>query len=746
MTSAVSSTTHRAPYSSAGDGPPLPVQMDGLSYRPALPSPTPAPQTADMGSSSTPSQSPLEIVLADDTLICRSVGGSTEPALLAGHLVLNLHESTNIKEVTLQLTARIRIPLSDADRSPITIGATHRTQVLFAHNWSFLQGDKSHKHTLKAGQHVFPFQYELDGTLPASITCASTDVSWKLRATAVRSAFSSNYHAVRPLTVIRALSLDSLEFNQTLEIENSWTGKIMYSIMLPHKAYAAGDDIPVLVRFSPLLKGVHVLSISTQLKEYSAVKLPATQGFIPEASNRTIATSRHYIRDKTTIDSSESLSSASNSAAGPSTSRISPPNPAPSVVGSSSAGPSTAEDGSILEEDHISRISSMPLGDGEVEAAFKVPIPVTTTPSQAQVATSAAAPTPIVVVHKIKFVVTLSNPDGHLSELRCSLPLHILHHRLLEEAKQASHATRSLLFGTDTTADHESEHVELPSYQSHVHDRVPVAITTPYPHGAWDSALPALEVSAYSSPDSSIPNTPPSGVSPLAMGRPTANRMPSIPDFPTPGSSYRSSPLSSPDVRSSMLSGPYVDLGAELIQSLRLASDARPGPSSSRGMTPPDSRHQSRVGSRAPSPDRDNRSSDSHSTQSHTSDRVRSTGLFHLPHIKPFTSFTRHGHSKSSGGLLSVAQQQLQQHQQQQQQQQQSTSSSRAASTGSTSPRVSSSLEVEDLGSMSDLNRVPSYGRSALGFLGGGPTPLGLYRDLPSYDEAERVRESASAE
>ena len=77
----------------------------------------------------------------------------------------------------------------------------------------------------------------LDGSLPSTFSNhnSTISVSYKLRATAVRSALASNYHAQCPVTVIRSLALDSLEYQQTLEIENTWPEKIMYSLLIPHK-------------------------------------------------------------------------------------------------------------------------------------------------------------------------------------------------------------------------------------------------------------------------------------------------------------------------------------------------------------------------------------------------------------------------------------------------------------------------------------------------------------------------------
>lgn len=51
--------------------------------------------------------------------------------------------------------------------------------------------------------------------------------------------------------------------------ENTWPGKVMYSFTLPHKAFAAGDTIPVAVKFSPLAKGVRIVSLLTTIREHT---------------------------------------------------------------------------------------------------------------------------------------------------------------------------------------------------------------------------------------------------------------------------------------------------------------------------------------------------------------------------------------------------------------------------------------------------------------------------------------------
>lgn len=67
----------------------------------------------------------------------------------------------------------------------------------------------------------------------------------------------------------------------------------MYSFVVPHKAFAAGDDIPVLVKFQPMSKGVSVKSVTSTIKEYTSIRWRGTQ----LQETRTVATTRHEIRN-----------------------------------------------------------------------------------------------------------------------------------------------------------------------------------------------------------------------------------------------------------------------------------------------------------------------------------------------------------------------------------------------------------------------------------------------------------------
>jgi len=79
--------------------------------------------------------------------------------------------------------------------------------VFYSKQIDLLEGDKSHPHTLKAGLHEFPFAFDIDASSAAASLSANfggATIAWKLRATAVRPSFSTNFSAEKDFTVIRS--------------------------------------------------------------------------------------------------------------------------------------------------------------------------------------------------------------------------------------------------------------------------------------------------------------------------------------------------------------------------------------------------------------------------------------------------------------------------------------------------------------------------------------------------------------
>ncbi|KAG2101336.1 uncharacterized protein F5147DRAFT_581570 [Suillus discolor] len=455
-----------------------------------------------------PDKSRIDIILDSDVLALKGTTVDIEPALLSGHVVLTLSEATSIKEINLQFRGKTRVPPSLHES--ISLNSSGQTYSICTYDWSFLEGEKRHSHTLKAGKHLFPFSLALGGSLPSSIhlpsTASQSFISYKLRATAVRPGLAHNLHASHPVSLIRSFATDSLEYQQTLEIENTWPDKLMYSIVLPHRAWAAGDTVTALCKFIPLVKGVRVLSVITNLNE--TVKIPsrgseftravvATKHEVTNGKLKLVSESWYGIRQP--IGTSSKLHPPGATDVSVPTSPAQEDRPpsfhlpdlslhqVPSIPSSSSShshshpiasfsfAPSDDSDPSHNEPPDV---ASDEFTSTDLISPLSLTLPPTLPPSHAF--------DPIHIAHRIRWSILMSNLDGHTSELRCSLPITILDGCLLTEARAAGRWVRRVVLGDHVQGegesagagifgeaeDNEEEGEMLPSYTAHVRDRV----------------------------------------------------------------------------------------------------------------------------------------------------------------------------------------------------------------------------------------------------------------------------------
>ncbi|KAF8756995.1 Response drug-related protein [Rhizoctonia solani] len=506
------------------------------------PSPYEAPAAAH-------SPAPLEIVLPNDE----------SSQSYRGH---------NIREITLQLTGKVRLQRENVI-----------TSIRF-----------------KAGQHVFPFQVQLPNTLPSQVA-PTRDRHLLHKATGHRCPFCVlcqlpciPFSARHAFVFARSDRIQSDARAPMTRSRNTWPGKIMYSFVVPHKAFAAGDDIPILVKFQPMAKGVSVQSIVTTIKEYTSVRWRGIQ----HQETRTVSSARHVIRngravlaDEPTETAGPSLSSTSplRSRSGSHMNMFSSGHGRSTTNASTSTGAHTNGDtiGNAISRLHAvssgvamaagiasaaHSASGSPVdeiaeetGDEEVDTSLHITLPGSTSPS--------STIEPILSLYKVKFSVIISNLDGHTSELRCALPIHVMDPRLAEEVRLATNATHHLLFGSENT-----EQSKTSIYPAHVLDRIAIA----------DVSQPTRTVSNPLSRTNSSANLA-AMASAHSHGHSNTGGYFNSRGGTTPGASIPNSP------------GPAVPLDAvdsELILSL----GAHPSGPSSSSNTPPESRRDSRAGSR----------------------------------------------------------------------------------------------------------------------------------------------------
>ncbi|CAO3594285.1 unnamed protein product [Absidia cylindrospora] len=304
--------------------------------------------------------------------------GSTDEAagvMLRGSVVLNCHENLKVKGISLKFAGHLHVHWVE--------GPSQRhykdKKTIMEEEWQFLP--KSHKvhHFDKGEQYHYDFELALPGHLPSTFHHDIGSLIYSFKAQVDRPTFSPNYISTRELRIIHTPQLNSqlTAQQQPQEINNLWADKVAYRIYVPSQVYWTGASIPVTFDIKPLCDHLEVQSIQMVLKEYIRFRANDHQS----TEKKVIATfcDKHFIQRAIPL-------------ALPNNSR----------TGWSKTETIIVPDNQSIGRRHQHLASNVDFIHADLESEF------------------------IDVYHKLKVTVAFSNPDGHISELRVSVPLSLV--------------------------------------------------------------------------------------------------------------------------------------------------------------------------------------------------------------------------------------------------------------------------------------------------------------------------------
>lgn len=264
----------------------------------------------------------------------------------------------------------------------------------FQKQWSFRNPGKGKTETLARDNYSWPFDLVLDGTLPESVEgLKDAYVVYRFKAEIGRKR-AKDMVIRRPLRIVRTLGPSALELSHAMSVENVWPNKVEYSISTPSKAVVFGSFLQVDFKLIPLLKGLVIGNVSTQLKE--------EQEFVVDPEWNTGAINGGSSKDDRVI----------------------------------------AYDNHKLDPEKDLQVLEEAAEGFQFSRYLELPKTLTKCMQDCNVKG-------IKIRHKIKFNVQLHNPDGHVSELRANLPVSLYisenlplndNNDLVDQTPQASRA------------------------------------------------------------------------------------------------------------------------------------------------------------------------------------------------------------------------------------------------------------------------------------------------------------------
>ncbi|KAF2239584.1 hypothetical protein EV356DRAFT_528167 [Viridothelium virens] len=294
---------------------------------------------------------------------------------LYGKVILNTPESLNFKTIKVSLEGRRKISWSINTVTGADI--TDKKTFYVEEKPLTLGPSSSGTHKLHRGQHAFPFKFSLTGAMPESIE--GMDNSWivyTLQARIERGVlFAKDLIASRHIRLVRTLGQDELETVQSRSNQDIWTNKISYNISLPSDAYIFGTSITADVELTPIRKGLRMGKIELQLLERSTLRIFANE--MISSGQEPVHMNVHEMEvAKVQMDFPED-------------SLISIPNPDPNAL---------------------------------MDEMYKFPLHLPLPRSLKRCRQNVRDPR-IKIEHIWRLRVNLHNPEGHISQLVCKIPI-----------------------------------------------------------------------------------------------------------------------------------------------------------------------------------------------------------------------------------------------------------------------------------------------------------------------------------
>ena len=234
-------------------------------------------------------------------------------------------------------------------------------------------------HKIKAGTIEWPFEFELSPSMPESVEgLRETYIAYHLSASVSRPGWNAkDLVAQEHIRIVRTLGQDSMEMTRSRVNADIWSNKIAYSISIPTDAIVFGTSITADVQLSPIKKGLRLGKVELRLLETVVKRIQLTE--VPDSRG-----------DRTKSEESEVAQADMEF---PEHSRV-------------MYDEETPDDPMMADEMY----------------KFKATLPL---PKSLNRCRQDVDSHQINVTHRFKLMVNIHNPEGHISQLVCRLPVKI---------------------------------------------------------------------------------------------------------------------------------------------------------------------------------------------------------------------------------------------------------------------------------------------------------------------------------
>jgi hypothetical protein len=335
-----------------------------------IPGMVPTPRSYTSGSSR--QKATLEIIPDDRFIVFHGSEHEAQTVKLTGRVRLTTPEAMSIMRPKVRLEGKRKI-------SWYYMGGLSTNEVVdkrvFWNQEQRLGIESAHK--IKAGSIEWPFEFELSPAMPESVEgLRETFIAYHLHASVSRPGWNAkDIVAQEHIRIVRTLGQDSMEMTRSRVNADIWANKISYSISIPTDAIVFGTSVTADVELSPLKKGIRLGKIELKLVETVVKKIQASE----------------TLESRGDKSKSEETEVARADMEFPEESRITYEN-------------DTVENPTLADEMY----------------KFQATLPL---PKSLNACRQDVDSHNLTITHRFKLMVNIHNPEGHVSQLVCRLPV-----------------------------------------------------------------------------------------------------------------------------------------------------------------------------------------------------------------------------------------------------------------------------------------------------------------------------------
>jgi hypothetical protein len=132
-----------------------------------------------------------------------------------------------------------------------------------------------HSFLLPKGNYNLPFNIVLPADISETVdSLTSGTVLYKFQCTIERGRFEKPFVSSKCVRICRSLSPYNLNLVDSIDINNTWAGKVQYNVSLVKKGVAIGSTIPISILIVPIAKGLSLKCINGAIVQHFHMNHP----------------------------------------------------------------------------------------------------------------------------------------------------------------------------------------------------------------------------------------------------------------------------------------------------------------------------------------------------------------------------------------------------------------------------------------------------------------------------------------